>query len=723
MPLHTTCRTWTSLAAAALLAAGCTTDAPVTPTEVPTTPPETFTSLRRSFPEAPRTRGEVREGYVINAWGRTLRVRYEVHDGLALWQGDIELGRADEISATREGARPFMRHDDRDVVAARLGAEQTNAGVIIDGGGFRWPGGVVPYEIQGGLPSQDRITSAIRLIEDSTGGVTLVPRNGQADFVRFVTSDGCSSRVGRQGGMQEIKLADDCSTGSTTHEILHALGVFHEQSRCDRDSRVDIQWANVEAGREGNFDMECDGATDIGDYDFGSLMHYGLDAFSKNGQPTIKLRPGITYSGTIGQRNELSVSDEFTVGFMYGLNNKPPVAVIAPWTGTYFEGDSIPMDASGSTDADDTYRTFSWNFGDNRCGGSPDPPACRQMTGKHAYFDDNTYKVGLFVFDGYSLGSTEAFVTVRNYIPNNFLGLSHTIDEGTLYRTLNSFDDPGDDPWSATVDYGDGGGKTTLPLSNKTFTLNHTYVDNGVFSLRVEITDDDDTGVGINTVTVRNLAPVVSAGPDQVIESGQPLVLTGSFSDAGLMDNPWSWSVNWGNGSNAMGSTNTQGALVVNNQACAAGTYNVTLSVTDKDGGVGSDAAQVTVTFVAATLDITPGTTPNPVSLRNKGVLPVALLSSATFDATTVDVASIRLGNESGVETPVATLKGKYLARSEDANGDGLLDLVLQFRIPDLINNGDLTSSSTMLAIRGFQGAASGSCVNFRGADNVVIVP
>src|SRR6185369_2088780 len=127
------------------------------------------------------------------------------------------------------------------------------ATVYIDGDGFRWPGGVVPYVIDGGLPGQDRVTNAITMIESSTGGVTFVPRMGQADYVKFIASDGCSSPVGRKGGEQTIKLADGCGTGATAHEMLHALGMFHEQSRCDRDKYVEIQFDNIADSLEFNF--------------------------------------------------------------------------------------------------------------------------------------------------------------------------------------------------------------------------------------------------------------------------------------------------------------------------------------------------------------------------------------------------------------------------------------------------------------------------------------
>ena len=72
------------------------------------------------------------------------------------------------------------------------------------------------------------------------------------------------------------------------HEMMHALGLFHMQSRPDRDNYVKINSQNIRAGMEGNFD-KCDDCLTYGiGYDARSFMHYHSTAFSTNGQPTIE---------------------------------------------------------------------------------------------------------------------------------------------------------------------------------------------------------------------------------------------------------------------------------------------------------------------------------------------------------------------------------------------------------------------------------------------------
>jgi hypothetical protein len=132
--------------------------------------------------------------------------------------------------------------------------------------------------------------------------------------VHFIPSDGCWSYVGMRGGRQDIGLAAGCGTGSTIHEIGHAWGLWHEQSREDRDTYITINWANIESGREHNFNQHISDGDDYGPYDYGSIMHYGAYAFSKNGLPTIVP----TQSGvTIGQRTALSNGDVNAVHAMY----------------------------------------------------------------------------------------------------------------------------------------------------------------------------------------------------------------------------------------------------------------------------------------------------------------------------------------------------------------------------------------------------------------------
>ncbi|WP_298546838.1 M12 family metallopeptidase [uncultured Aquimarina sp.] len=194
----------------------------------------------------------------------------------------------------------------------------TNKGVGRVGG--RWPNNTVYYSIQSGMPNQSRITNAIAHWESKTS-LRFVPRTSQSNYVYFKNGSGCSSYVGRIGGRQDITLANGCSTGNTIHEIGHAIGLWHEQSRKDRDQYIKVLFENIQNGREFNFRTYVEQGQDGNEYtsnlDLGSIMMYGSYAFSKNGQPTITRANGNTYNA---QRNGLSNSDVTGINKMY-----PPI--------------------------------------------------------------------------------------------------------------------------------------------------------------------------------------------------------------------------------------------------------------------------------------------------------------------------------------------------------------------------------------------------------------
>ncbi|ODN00996.1 Astacin-like metalloendopeptidase [Orchesella cincta] len=117
-------------------------------------------------------------------------------------------------------------------------------------------------------------------------------------FIEKNSAVGCGqSAVGIQGGVQFLTLSPDprCLTVTTImHEMIHALGAEHEQSRPDRNQYIQIHNPNIQHGYQNVFNVAY-GTTAYGPYDFDSVMHYGKYAFSHspNNLPTLSSRiPG-----------------------------------------------------------------------------------------------------------------------------------------------------------------------------------------------------------------------------------------------------------------------------------------------------------------------------------------------------------------------------------------------------------------------------------------------
>jgi len=78
---------------------------------------------------------------------------------------------------------------------------------------------------------------------------------------------------------------------------------------------------------------------------------------------------------------------------------------------------------------------------------------------------------------------------------------------------------------------------------------------------------------------------------------------------------------------------------------------------------------------VAIAIDIKPGSDPNAINARSKGVIPVAVLGSSDFDATQVDFSTVVFGPDEA--SPV------HDGHVEDLNGDFFDDMVFHFKVND----------------------------------------
>ena len=143
-----------------------------------------------------------------------------------------------------------------------------------------WPEGKVYYTIDPILESRGAsgpIREAMDIWERSTC-LQFIPRTTECAYIKFTDDgSGCNSYVGRQGGKQNVNLSPGCVTqGIILHEIGHAMGLWHEHSRPDRDSYITVLTENVQHNRRYNYNIKRREETNSRgtEYDYNSIMHY-----------------------------------------------------------------------------------------------------------------------------------------------------------------------------------------------------------------------------------------------------------------------------------------------------------------------------------------------------------------------------------------------------------------------------------------------------------------
>uniref|UniRef100_A0A0N5B6E7 Metalloendopeptidase n=1 Tax=Strongyloides papillosus TaxID=174720 RepID=A0A0N5B6E7_STREA len=169
---------------------------------------------------------------------------------------------------------------------------------------------------------QNLIRSALSHIEKETC-MRFSENNGNYDKLQFIRGSGCWSNVGRQGGRQQVSIGYGCdSVGIIAHETLHALGLWHEQSRYDRDDYVRIDWTKIFRGTQSNFEKRTPATSDNMDmpYDLGSVMHYGSKAFSTDWSTYSIITKDSLYQQTIGQRKGISFKDARMINLRYCMD-------------------------------------------------------------------------------------------------------------------------------------------------------------------------------------------------------------------------------------------------------------------------------------------------------------------------------------------------------------------------------------------------------------------
>lgn len=190
----------------------------------------------------------------------------------------------------------------------------SKSAVIIEPDRYRWPDATVVYSLDPFLRNPARVSQAFQHWESRTL-IRFKQRTTESAYVTIRSVDsGCSANVGMLGAQQFVNLADGCSLGNTIHELGHTIGLFHTQSRLDRDRYLRVRFDNITRPEWSQYVQRLNDGFDSGPYDYGSIMHYPITGFTRNYGASMESFPaGIP----MGQRAALSPEDVQAVNLLY----------------------------------------------------------------------------------------------------------------------------------------------------------------------------------------------------------------------------------------------------------------------------------------------------------------------------------------------------------------------------------------------------------------------
>jgi hypothetical protein len=253
--------------------------------------------------------------------GKVVKLPVLLENGVGIYQGDIIFPAGRVIGKTSK-------------LSGEIGAQGTvmQAGycvasfIVCVDRAHLWPNKTVPYAFDSSAtPAIRALVQAAAQVYLDRADIRLIPRTTEADYVLVKglstdSTEGGSSPIGRLEGQQVLNVRTDAGLSVALHEFGHTLGLWHEQSRPDRDQYITILSGNIKDKFEHNFELrdDPDVARANGPYDFGSIMHYSLKAFSKNNQPTIQVKnPAGVDLTQIGQQSTLSAGDILALADLY----------------------------------------------------------------------------------------------------------------------------------------------------------------------------------------------------------------------------------------------------------------------------------------------------------------------------------------------------------------------------------------------------------------------
>ncbi len=260
-----------------------------------------------------------------------------------------------------------------------------------------------------------------------------------------------------------------------------------------------------------------------------------------------------------------------------GSNQPVPKAPAAnaggPYTGTV--GTPVIFTGGGSTDPQGEALTYAWNFGDSSTGTGVSP--------SHTYAQPGTYSISLMVTDTSGLTGTstsKATIAAAPPVPNAGGPYTGMVGTAVSFSGAGS-SDPQGEALTYAWNFGDGSTGTGPNPS-------HTYTAPGTYTVMLAVTNTSGLMGGTTSkATIAAAPPLPNAGGPYTGSAGTAV----SFSGSGSSDpqgETLTYAWNFGDGS--MGTGVSPGHIY-----SSAGSYTVTLTVTNTSGLTGMATSKATI--------------------------------------------------------------------------------------------------------------------------------
>ena len=293
-----------------------------------------------------------------------------------------------------------------------------------------------------------------------------------------------------------------------------------------------------------------------------------------------------------------------------------------------------------------------------------------------------------------------------NVAPVVQVGGPYASVEGESVELNGSATDENGDALTYDWSIGDGTNMNGNPVS-------HSFVDNGNYPATLAVSDGELVTLVTTRIDVSNALPSLGPLEGATRFIGEAYDVAVQLSDAGVLDAPWSYSIEWGDGVIDQGEATSLAEPIRGSHSWLdAGTYTVRLTLHDKDEGVATAVeAQVVVKLDESDIDVKPWDSNNRIYLKghwDKHIV-VAILGDARLNVAAVDLSTVKLGNvsvrqihrgyyddhERGIKNMT------YLAAVADVDRDGDQDLLVVFDRKEMIAAGELTPETTGLTLTG----------------------